>query len=226
MNNLSLLLVAVSWRWDKLLIFFTIGFLVRSTTGIGIAIPTTTATVAILTILTQNLPPNLGPRAFILFKVRIESEHIQHFLLLQVIIIQTNLEHDLIIGFHKIQFGYYGGIVLKVGPTILDKSLHLVLNAFADSAIVQQTAEPFHHGTNTRGTNLGQGLPDRPHEGNGHLDGIIRRITIEQHRQELQAEQLVRHSLIEQLSQEVGRGDGLRLIPPLVAPLELQYRSA
>lgn len=117
MNDLRLLGGCRRRCWNHLLIFLRVRILpiIRSTStirrGIGIAIATVIA-AAIVAVLSQNLPPNLGPGRLVLDEAGIKSEHIQNLVLFQIFIVQTQLEHDLIIGLDQIQLGDDTGKVL------------------------------------------------------------------------------------------------------------------
>lgn len=227
MNDLRLLGGYRRRCWNHLLIFLGVRILViiRSTStirrGIGIAIATVIA-AAIVAVLSQNLPPNLGPGRLVLDEAGIKSEHIQNLVLFQIFIVQTQLEHDLIIGLDQVQLGDDTGKVLKVPLAVLHEHLDLVLDSLPDGPIVQKTAESFHDGPNSCRAYLQQSLADHPHVRNGHLDGIVGRIAIEQNGQQLQTEQFVRHALVEELSQKVGRRHGLGLVTTFVCLLKLE----
>ena len=217
MNDLRLLLVGRRRHcWSHLLVFLRvrISVIVTIRRGVGIAISTVIA--AAITVFSQNFPPNLGPGRLVLDEAGIKSEHIQNLVLFQIFVVQTQLKHDLIIGLDQVQLGDDTGKVLKVPLAVLHEHLDLVLDSLPDGPIVQKTTESFHDGPNSRRTDLQQSLADHPHVRDSHLDGIVGRVTIEQNGQELQTQQFVRHALIEELPQKVGRRHGLGLVTTFV----------
>lgn len=229
MNDLRLLLVRRRSRYHRLTSLLLVGFLVivvrTASTAVrrrvGIAI--SAAAAIVVAVLSQNLPPDLGPGRLVLNEAGIEPEHVQHLVLLQVVVVvQTELEHDLVVGLDQIELGDDAGVVLEVPLPVLHQHLHLVLDPPADRPVVEEAAEPLHDGPDPGGTDLQQRLADDPHVRDGHLDGIVGRVPVEEDGEELQAQQLVRHALVEELAEEGSRRHGLGLVAAAVRPLELQ----
>lgn len=125
MNDLRLLPVGCRRRcWNHLLVFLGIRFLIiiRPTSTVRrrvcVAIPTVIA-AAIVAILSQNLLPYFGPGRLVLDEAGVKTEHIQNLILFKIFIIQSQLEHDLIIGLDQVQLGDDTGEVLKVPLPVL-----------------------------------------------------------------------------------------------------------
>mmetsp|Transcript_6095 Transcript_6095/g.12244 ORF Transcript_6095/g.12244 Transcript_6095/m.12244 type:complete len:200 (-) Transcript_6095:879-1478(-) len=76
-----------------------------------------------------------------------------------------------------------------------------------------------------RRTDLHQGLPHDAHISHRHVHAIFRGISVQQHRQNLQTEQFVRHPLIEQVSQQGQGGRDDVSIPGFVSPPKSQNGS-
>mmetsp|Transcript_14108 Transcript_14108/g.52966 ORF Transcript_14108/g.52966 Transcript_14108/m.52966 type:complete len:210 (+) Transcript_14108:3027-3656(+) len=67
-------------------------------------------------------------------------------------------------------------------------------------------------------------LPDLPHEADGDLHTILRGL-FQQHHEQLQRQQLVRHLLVHQVRDELGQRRGLHLVPPSIRPAEAVHHS-
>lgn len=146
----------------------------------------------------------------------------ERVLRLETLVVERDAVRDRIVLLDEIEAVRDDRVVLEAVATDLEQDLDHVLHALVDVRLVQDLTEHVVDARVGLGRDLGQEGADLAHEADGDLDAVVRR-PLEQQRQDLEREDLVRDPLVAQLREERRRRAAGDLIVALERATELEH---